>query len=612
MTRMLRRAIVCAVLSSAGLADAAAAQSAANVAVIINDASEASRRIGEYYARSRNLPPENVIHVSTVATDGIARPAYVAQIETPIAMALRRGALQDRILYLVLTKGLPLRIDGTGGQEGTVTSVDSELTLLYRRMTGRAVIARGRIANPYYLGARPLTEARTFTHREHDIYLVTRLTGFTVEDTLRLIDRGLKPQNDGRFVLDQRAGLFNTPLGDRELGEAARRLAEQGLTDRVILEDTTNPARDVENVLGYYGWGSNDPENRVRRTGLRFAPGALAALFVSGDARTFDEPPSAWQPTGDLKNRKTWYRDSPHSLTGDLIRDGVTGAGGYVGEPYLQSAIRPEVLFPAYVAGFNLAESFYLALPDLGWQSVIVGDPLCAPFTRPTVDAADIDPGIDPDTELPRWFSPRRVEFARTQYKGVDSSGLGAFVRSEARLQRGDRAGAREGFAALVEQRPDFAAARLQLGLLLEEANDYTAAREQYAALLKVQPNNVIALNNLAYSMAVHDRNPTEALALARRAYALVPRDVRIIDTLSWVHHLAGNTAEAARLLREVAQRDTGNVDVHLHAAIVFAAVGDLRAAERQLAVALRLNPKLEDSSEVKALRQRLTSKGQS
>ena len=32
---------------------------------------------------------------------------------------------------------------------------------------------------------------------------------------------------------------------------------------------------------------------------------------------------------------------------------------------------------PAYLSGRNLAESYYLALPVLSWQSLIVGDPLC-------------------------------------------------------------------------------------------------------------------------------------------------------------------------------------------------------------------------------------------
>ena len=45
---------------------------------------------------------------------------------------------------------------------------------------------------------------------------------------------------------------------------------------------------------------------------------------------------------------------------------------------YLNACVRPDYLLPAYHQGRNLAESYYLSLVYLSWQSVIVGDPLCA------------------------------------------------------------------------------------------------------------------------------------------------------------------------------------------------------------------------------------------
>jgi hypothetical protein len=37
----------------------------------------------------------------------------------------------------------------------------------------------------------------------------------------------------------------------------------------------------------------------------------------------------------------------------------------------------PHYLLPAYFHGRNLAESYYLAIPGLSWQNIVVGDPLC-------------------------------------------------------------------------------------------------------------------------------------------------------------------------------------------------------------------------------------------
>ena len=180
------------------------AQSAENVAVVINDNSPDSQRIGEHYARTRALPAEQRIRIRASTDETVDRAGYASTIEAPIAAAIRRAGGHDRVLYLVLTKGVPLRISGTTGLEGTLSSVDSELTLLYRRMTGQAVPPAGKIDNPYFLGARELRTALPFSHREHDIYLVTRIDAFTVDQAMSLVDKAQKPGTDGRIVLDQR------------------------------------------------------------------------------------------------------------------------------------------------------------------------------------------------------------------------------------------------------------------------------------------------------------------------------------------------------------------------------------------------------------------------
>lgn len=210
---VLRTASILLVVAAATPAPCRA-QSAENVALVINESSAASQQIGEHYFRSRAIPPGNVIRIKTAADDAIARGRYVAEIESPIATAIGRESLQDRILYIVLTKGVPLRIAGTGGQDGTASSVDSELTLLYRRMTGQSVATAGYIANPYFLGSREISEAKPFTHREHDIYLVTRLDAFNPDEAAALVDRAQKPSAEGVIVLDQRVSATGPRSGD--------------------------------------------------------------------------------------------------------------------------------------------------------------------------------------------------------------------------------------------------------------------------------------------------------------------------------------------------------------------------------------------------------------
>ena len=246
------------------------------------------------YIAKRKIPPENVTRLKTAVADELDRAAYEYFIEVPISQTLTRHGTQDRIHYIVLTKGIPLRVRGTGGLEGSTASVDSELTLLYRKLLGIPIPPAGRVPNPYYLGTRLPSEAQRFAHRTHDIYLVTRLDGFTVDDVIKLIDRGAAPRNEGVFVLDQRAVLIGNRVGDDWLSSAADRLATDGLAARVQLERSKSPAAAANPALGYYSWGSNDVSVSSRRVGVTFAPGALAGMFVSTDARTFKEPPAEW------------------------------------------------------------------------------------------------------------------------------------------------------------------------------------------------------------------------------------------------------------------------------------------------------------------------------
>ena len=589
-------------------AAAVRAQSAENVAVVVNDNSADSQRIAEHYARTRGLPQSNVLRIQTSSTEAIERDAYVRTIEQPLGLAIKRAGLQDRLLYLVLTKGVPLRIVGSTGLSGTGASVDSELTLLYRRLVGQPISLQGTIENPYYLGAREIGEARPFSHREHDIYLVTRIDAFTVDQALAVIDRGQAPAVEGRaiegrIVLRQRGGARS---GDQWLEQAARRLAALGHQSRVVLETTPKPARDEKAVLGYYSWGASDLANRLRSLGMGFTPGSIAANLESFDARTFRQPPDDWRPTAS-PDKATWFEGSGDALIGDLIRDGVTGVSGQVAEAYVLGAVRPEILFPAYLAGFNLVEAFYLAIPTLSWQTVVVGDPLCAPFGRRPLAREQLEEVIDETTGLPGLFGRRRLAAFLAANREVPQAAAPLVVRSQTLLEREDRVGARRALEEAITLAPRAVGLMVTLAQLEEQAGEDEAAIARYRRILDVQPVNVVVLNNLAYALAVRRHAPAEALPFARRAVGLAPRAASVIDTLGWVEHLLGNHDVAASLLGQAVQLEAGQAEIRLHAAIVYAASGKSDRAEVELKEALRLDPGLEGRDEVRQLRERRT-----
>ncbi len=109
------------------LARPVAGQTGDNVLLVVNDRSPFSQTVADYYAQKRGVPAENIVHVAVADGDEIARADYRTLIEDPIARAIVAGRLHDRILYIVLTKGLPVRIAGTPGPQGSIASVDSEV-----------------------------------------------------------------------------------------------------------------------------------------------------------------------------------------------------------------------------------------------------------------------------------------------------------------------------------------------------------------------------------------------------------------------------------------------------------------------------------------------------
>jgi uncharacterized protein (TIGR03790 family) len=378
------------------------AQGPQNILLVVNRKSKISRAIGEYYRERRGVPPDQICYLRTFDAEEIDRETFDEEVKRPILRFLERGKLEDRILYIVLTKGVPLKIKG-GSTRRDYASVDSELTLLYQDLAGVPRSLDGPARNPYF-NAEVHGRFVRLSHKNFPIYLVTRLDGYDLADVRALIDRAMAPAADGRFVLDE-SWNDNSP-GNIWLRQAALELKRAGIPDSLIrLEDTNAFLTGEQDVMGYASWGSNDKSDHSRLLHNSWVNGALAAEYVSTNARTFEKPPKKWKIGQWSDPAETFFDGSPQSLIADYIHEGVTGISGYVYEPYLQACERPQILFPAYVQGLNLAESFYLAMPYLSWQTVVVGDPLVSPYLGTPLSPEESNPPQDPATGLPIYFA---------------------------------------------------------------------------------------------------------------------------------------------------------------------------------------------------------------
>jgi uncharacterized protein (TIGR03790 family) len=350
-----------------GLAFLAAghAQTGEQVLLVANRKDAASREVAEYYRPRRSVPAGNVCWLDATAQEEISWDVYQQQIEKPITACLERAGLREKILYIALTLGLPLKVTGGGrGFDVEHASVDSELALLYGKLHGATVKRAGVISNPFFA-----KRDEPFRHPRFPIYLVARLAAYDVAEVKAMVDRSLAAHNRGKFVIDLSAS------GDDPGNDWLETTAILLPASRVVIDQTSQVLYDQRDVIGYAAWGSNDPNRRKRSLGFQWLPGAVAAEFVSTNARTLQRPPANWS-FGAWVEKSRMFGGSPQSLAADYIDQGATAASGNTYEPYLAGCARPDYLLPAYFHGRNLAESYYLSIPWLSWQGVLLGDPL--------------------------------------------------------------------------------------------------------------------------------------------------------------------------------------------------------------------------------------------
>jgi uncharacterized protein (TIGR03790 family) len=347
------------------LAAAASALDPSQIVLVVNDNSPLSRSVAEYYARRRGVPSNQICRLRTTEDEEVSRSLFDKEIAAPLAAFLNTAGRRDRILGLVTTAGVPLKIKGTPGRYGDQAAVDSELALLYWDLSkNQRHSLPGSLPNPFYKAKEP------FSHPRFPMYLVARLAAYSFPDIKAMIDRSLEARDRGIAVFDTKGELDNT--GDTWLIAAAARLPR----DRVLLDDTPTVIAGARDVIAYAGWGSNDKHRQNRDPKFAFLPGAVVTEFVSTNARSLRDPGPAWN-IGLWSNPASFFAGSPQSLAADYLRFGATAVTGHVYEPYLSFCPRPEILLPAYILDHgSLAESFYRSIPALSWQNVLVGDPL--------------------------------------------------------------------------------------------------------------------------------------------------------------------------------------------------------------------------------------------
>ncbi len=365
--------------------------------------------IKDYYGSpytGRGIPAEFVLGLPLSMNEEISRSEYDNSIRMPIQDYLNntivqtpqgQRALRNVIHYIVTTKDVPLKISGANN-----AAVDSELTLLFETYD----LANG-IYNPFYgwessdhfdkgnMAKSQRWQPFSFTAREPDWlpafgwdgtdtatidYLVTRLTAYTLEETLAMIDRSLNAYSGNEYyiILDDQFKDYdrmNDPPWpniwpqDKSATTVLTNLGYHVYSDTTHQGDLITAAflgdpSISNNVLGYCSHGvHSDFDGFYILEDLQFGylPGALFMSYESFNGTTFKSPPT---------------NPGRHGQVADWIRMGGTGGIGNVYEPYSFAVGDESIMFAEYLGGRNLAESAYKGIMAISWMEVVVGDPL--------------------------------------------------------------------------------------------------------------------------------------------------------------------------------------------------------------------------------------------
>lgn len=331
---------------------------AKRVCVVINEASQESVEVGAYYMKKRGIPPAQLIRIKTTTDRKVSEGAFENEILAPLRATL---AKMPHVDFIVMTRGVPIRILNEPDHGVDAQIAAHTLPKIISMSSNPKSDELIKAVSPYF------GKEEKFSFKKFGFRLVTRLDGYTVEDSKRLVDNSLAAKaQKGPFVFDADPSKPNDRYNNLNgaLDNAHKFVAGKGF--KSTFDDSSVFLTPKEPLMGYVSWGSNDPKFSLSDyRAIKFLPGAIAETFVSTSARRFFD-----------------MQDDPNkqSVISDLIRGGVTGVKGYVSEPYSVALARPDILFHRYLSGYNLAESFYMASPFLKWKDCIVGDPLCAPY----------------------------------------------------------------------------------------------------------------------------------------------------------------------------------------------------------------------------------------
>jgi Flp pilus assembly protein TadD len=173
------------------------------------------------------------------------------------------------------------------------------------------------------------------------------------------------------------------------------------------------------------------------------------------------------------------------------------------------------------------------------------------------------------------------------QLNPADGEAVKLFAGTE--LQRGQTPNAIAAWEKWSNAHPSDAHSLAILGALEESRGEFRKAETYYRQALRIQPQQPLAANNLAYRMLVNGENVDVALTLAQVARRGMPESTDTADTLAWAYYHKGTYQFARDLLEEAVKSSPNDAGMEYHLGMVYSKLRDKNNATIHLKKAISL-----------------------
>lgn len=124
-----------------------------------------------------------------------------------------------------------------------------------------------------------------------------------------------------------------------------------------------------------------------------------------------------------------------------------------------------------------------------------------------------------------------------------------------------------------LQKNNDKIAVHFKLAAIYQQLTNYKQAENHYMSILVVQPDNLLALNNLAWNYL--KQNKPEALIMAKKAYELAPESADIADTYGMILLNQNHKKLALAMIKKAAASKSESNDIQYHLALAHKVNGN-------------------------------------